>query len=86
VQFSDFKGIAFSGDASNSEFSRIRETITEALPELSDRFIDAVEPKWAEAVGAARKARLLWLDPEYYQQEDGYYFVDSRNPNSHDEL
>jgi hypothetical protein len=83
VQLTDFRRIVFSGDAPASEFNKIRETIINAVPELSDRFIEGIEPRWVAAVGAARLARAYKLNPEMFQSQELIY---DDKPNLHNEL
>ncbi|KAL2063536.1 hypothetical protein VTL71DRAFT_5341 [Oculimacula yallundae] len=68
-KLSDYRRIVFSGDASASEFRKIREAITEAIPEFADLFFETgdLEPRWAGAVGAARLAKEFQLFPERWR-------------------
>lgn len=72
AQLSDFRRIIFSGDAPDSEFQKIRESVEEIFPDFADRFVEGIEPKWVGAVGAARLARLFTFHPERFRMEPGY--------------
>ncbi|PQE05075.1 vitamin H transporter protein [Rutstroemia sp. NJR-2017a BVV2] len=63
AQLEDFRYVIFSGTAPQSEFQKLRESIIEAVPEFSDRFIkDSIDPEWVGAVGAARRAKVYQVE------------------------
>ncbi|PQE30190.1 vitamin H transporter protein [Rutstroemia sp. NJR-2017a WRK4] len=85
AQLEDFRYIIFSGTAPQSEFQKLRESIIEAIPEFSDRFIkDSIDPEWVGAVGAARRARQYQVEGPYDWSNLGYVIHDDEA--KHDEL
>ena len=63
TRLKDFRFIIFSGEAMPSEFDKVRQVITELIPEFTDRFRDTVDPFWVGAIGAARCAKEFAINP-----------------------
>jgi hypothetical protein len=63
TQLSNFRFIIFSGEASSSEFDKIRQAIADVFPEFSSGFLDTIDPFWVEAIAAAFRAKEFAIKP-----------------------
>lgn len=59
TQPEDFRFIIFSGDASTSEFEKIRAAIKEVIPEFLNIIKNSIDPAWVAAIGSARRWKEL---------------------------
>lgn len=72
AELSDIRRIIFTGDASASEFEKIRTVVVEMYPDFENRFVEGIEPRWVAAVGAAKLARLFKFDHGRFVGDPGY--------------
>ncbi|KAG9956883.1 hypothetical protein KCU61_g9527, partial [Aureobasidium melanogenum] len=79
---SDIKAVVTTGDPPPGSMEAIRLAIHRISPGLANFIRDSVDPSSAMAVGAARRAREMWDQPEKYYPYLQYLIEDV----SHDEL